>query len=408
MRCRFVAVSLGLIGMLWCAAAFSQASSQPLPQPSLPPPAPTPMAPAPSVAGKAWVLLDHATGRVLAGHNEREPLHPASLTKIMTGYVVAAEVAAGRISEDDRVRISETAWREGGAGTDGSFSALAVNSEVRLGEVLRGLVVQSGNDAAIALAEHVAGSEAAFADLMNRYAAQLGMTESHFVNAHGLTTEGHVMSARDVALLGRAMIAQFPEHYALYSVKEYTYNGIKQYNRNGLLWKDDSVDGIKTGHTSAAGYCLAASAERDGQRLVSVVMGIEGGRSEGFRQREEGNLALLNWGFRSFETHTVYTTDAVVHAPKIWQGAAESIHLGVAQPLRVTIPRGRYGDMKAQMQLPPQLVAPIAQGAEVGRVRLELGDEVIADVALVALQAVPAGGFFKRTMDGFWMWWESD
>ena len=408
MRCRSVAVNLGLIGMLWCAAAWSQAPSPSLPQPTLPPPAPAPMTPAPSVAGEAWVLLDHATGRVLAGHNEREPRPPASLTKIMTGYVVAAEIAAGRVHEDDQVRISENAWREGGAGTDGSFSALVVNSEVRLGDVLRGLVVQSGNDAAIALAEHVAGSEAAFADLMNRYAAQLGMTESHFVNAHGLTADGHVMSARDVALLGRAMIAQFPEHYRLYSVKEYTYNGIKQYNRNGLLWKDDSVDGIKTGHTSAAGYCLAASAEREGQRLISVVMGIQGGRSDGFRLREEGNQSLLNWGFRTFETHTVYAVDAVVHAPTVWQGTADQVNLGVAQPLQVTIPRGRYADLQAKMQLPAQLVAPIEQGAEVGRVTLKLGDELVADVPLVAQQAVPAGGFFKRTMDGFWMWWESD
>lgn len=401
---QFAVIGMMLLG--WGAWA----GAQDLPRPEVPPPPamPTPAAPAPQVAGAAWVLLDHVSGRVLAGHNERDPRDPASLTKIMTSYVVAAELAAGKIAESDEVFISENAWRQGGAGTDGSFSALAVNSKVRLDEVLKGLVVQSGNDAAIALAEHVAGSEAAFAELMNRYAAQLGMQEAHFVNAHGLTAEQHRMSARDVALLGRALIQQFPEHYALYSVKEYTYNGIRQYNRNGLLWKDGSVDGIKTGHTAAAGYCLAASAMRDGQRLISVVMGIEGSRKEGFRQREEGNQALLNWGFRTFETHTVYAADAVVSQPRVWKGDQDSVALGLAEPLRITIPRGRYADLKAQMMLPETLVAPIAQGAEVGRVKLSLDDEVVADLPLLARQAVADGGFLKRTSDGFWMWWESD
>ena len=367
-----------------------------------------PDAPVPTGA-KAWVLMDHASGQVLAGDNIDTPLDPASLTKVMTSYVVAAEMARGKVKAEDMVRISENAWKSGGAGTDGSYSALAVNSEVKLDDVLHGLVIQSGNDAAIALAEHVAGSEAAFVDLMNRYAAQLGMTNSHFENAHGLTAEGHVMTARDIALLSRALISQFPEHYALYSIKEFTYGGIQQWNRNGLLWKDASVDGLKTGHTAAAGYCLAASAKREDQRLISVVLGIDSSnRSEGFRLREEGNLALLNWGFRFFETHRVYEAGARVADQKLWRGEQDTVALGVEQPLLVTLPRGRYGDLKPTMDVPAELVAPIAKGQAIGTVRLSLDGKVVAERPLIALEAVPEGGFFKRMSDDFWKWWESD
>ena len=397
----------------WLAGCFISLSAavgaQPLPTPvPTPVPAATPIPAAPSVAGRAHVLIDAETGQVLAGQNQHEPLDPASLTKVMTGYVVAAEMAAGKIGAEDLVQISENAWRQGGAGTDGSFSALAVNSQVKLDDVLRGLVIQSGNDAAIALAEHTAGTEAAFAELMNAYAAKLGMRDSHFVNAHGLTAEGHRMSAYDVALLGRALIRDFPEHYALYSIKEYTYNGIKQYNRNGLLWKDASVDGLKTGHTSAAGYCLAASAKRGEQRLVSVVMGIQGSRKEGFRQREEGNLALLNWGFRFFETHLIYQAGSTVSDAKVWKGAEESLPLVVAEALKVTLPRGRYDEVKASISLPASVVAPVAAGAELGRLSLEFDGKQIANVPLQAGKAIAEGGFFKRMNDGFWMWWESD
>lgn len=399
-----------LIPVLLAAGALSAQTPTPtpLPTPQPLPQAATPIPPPPSTAGSAHVLLDHETGQVLAEHNAREPLHPASLTKVMTTYVVAAEVAAGKVGLDDEVFISETAWREGGAGTDGSFSGLAVNSRVRLEEVLRGLVIQSGNDAAIALAEHVAGSEAAFAELMNSYALRLGMQDSRFVNAHGLTAEGHRMSALDVALLSRALIRDFPDHYALHAVKEFTYNGIRQFNRNGLLWKDDSVDGIKTGHTAAAGYCLAASAERNGQRLISVVMGVEGNRQQGFRLREEGNLALLNWGFRFFETHTVYTGAEVVATPKLWKGERDSLPLGVAEPLHITLPRGRYAEVKASMHLPAELVAPVAAGQAIGSVRLSLDDKLLAEVPLVAREAVAEGGLLRRLGDSFWMWWERD
>jgi D-alanyl-D-alanine carboxypeptidase (penicillin-binding protein 5/6) len=391
-------------------AAFAQT---PAPVPAAPAPAPaeaapTPDAPVPAQA-KAWILMDHTSGQVLAGENIDQALEPASITKVMTSYVVAAEMAAGKVKATDMVRISENAWRSGGAGTDGSYSALAINSEVKLDDVLHGLVIQSGNDAAIALAEHVAGSEAAFVDLMNRYAQRLGMKNSHFENAHGLSAPGHVMTARDIAILSRALISQFPDHYALYKIKEFTYGGIQQWNRNGLLWKDASVDGLKTGHTSAAGYCLAASAQRGDQRLISVVLGIDTqSKADGFKLREEGNLALLNWGFRFFETHSVYDAGAKVADQKLWRGEVESVPLGVTDALRVTVPRGRYAELKPSMDVPKQLLAPITKGQQIGTLRLSLDGKVVAERPLVALADVAEGGFFSRMNDDFWLWWEGE
>ncbi len=398
-----------VLASLLATVAFAQ-SPAPAPVPAAPAaPAAAPMPSAPVPRGKAWILMDHTSGQVLAGENIDTPLDPASITKVMTSYVVAAEMARGKVKADDMVRISENAWRSGGAGTDGSYSALAVNSEVKLDDILHGLVIQSGNDAAIALAEHVGGSEAAFVDLMNRYAQQLGMTRTNFVNAHGLTAEGHVMTARDIAILSRALISQFPEHYALYKIKEFTYGGIQQWNRNGLLWKDASVDGLKTGHTSAAGYCLAASAKRGDQRLISVVLGIDTtNRTEGFRAREEGNLALLNWGFRFFETHSVYAAGAKVADQTLWRGAAETVALGVAEPLLVTLPRGRYAELQPSMDVPKQLLAPITKGQAIGTLKLSLDGKVVAERPLVALEDVAEGGFFKRMSDDFWLWWESE
>ena len=398
-----------VLASLLATVAFAQ-SPAPAPVPAAPAaPAAAPMPSAPVPRGKAWILMDHTSGQVLAGENIDTPLDPASITKVMTSYVVAAEMARGKVKADDMVRISENAWRSGGAGTDGSYSALAVNSEVKLDDILHGLVIQSGNDAAIALAEHVGGSEAAFVDLMNRYAQQLGMTRTNFVNAHGLTAEGHVMTARDIAILSRALISQFPEHYALYKIKEFTYGGIQQWNRNGLLWKDAIVDGLKPGHTSAAGYCLAASAKRGDQRLISVVLGIDTtNRTEGFRAREEGNLALLNWGFRFFETHSFYAAGAKVADQTLWRGAAETVALGVAEPLLVTLPRGRYAELQPSMDVPKQLLAPITKGQAIGTLKLSLDGKVVAERPLVALEDVAEGGFFKRMSDDFWLWWESE
>lgn len=385
------------------------AQSLPVPAPAAVPAAqPVPPPPTPSGA-KAWLLMDAASGQVLAGENIDDEVEPASITKVMTGYVVASELKHGKIKATDEVAISENAWRQGGAGTDGSFSALAVNSRVPLEDVLKGLVIQSGNDAAIALAEHVAGSEQTFVSLMNQTAQRLGLKHTHFENAHGLSAPGHHSSARDIALLSRALIRDFPDHYALYKVKEYTYNGIRQYNRNNLLWKDPSVDGIKTGHTSAAGYCLAASAKRGDTRLISVVMGIAADRQkDGFKMREDGNLALLNYGFRFFESHQLYAPGAVVASPPLFKGEVEVARLGVARAALVTIPRGAYPRLKAQMNVPKPLLAPIKKGARVGTLSVMLGDQEVLSAPLIALDEYPEAGFMGRMWDSARLWWEKE
>ncbi|KAB7781438.1 MULTISPECIES: D-alanyl-D-alanine carboxypeptidase family protein [Xanthomonas] len=361
-----------------------------------------PPAPKPAVS-KSWVLMDYATGQVLAGENEHERVAPASITKVMTSYVIAAELKLGKITRDDQVMLSERAWREGGAGTDGSYSGFPVNKTARLEDMEKGMAIQSGNDAAIALAEHTAGSEEAFASLMNEYAKKIGMTGSHFVNAHGLSADGHYTTAYDLALLGRAMVRDYPETYAYNKIKEFRVGDITQPNRNLLLWRDPSVDGIKTGHTSEAGYCLLSSAKRGDQRLIAVVMGDS---SE--KQRAEDSLALLNWGFRFFETHSLYEPGKQVAQQRVWKGTEKQVLLGVAQPLLVSVPRGRYNELKPSIEVPKTLEAPIKQGQQIGMVKVSLDGKVVAQAPLVALKAVDEAGFFKRLWDSFWMWWESE
>ena len=362
---------------------------------------PIPAAPAPQTS-KAWLVMDYQTGQILAGENYDVQLEPASITKVMTSYVIAAEIAAGKIHRNDPVLMTEHAWREGGAGTDGSYSGFEVNKTAPLEQMEIGMVVQSGNDAAIALAEHVAGSEAAFAQLMNAYARKIGMTHSHFVNPHGLHADGHVTTAHDLALLGRAMIRDFPDSYAYNKIKEFTVGPITQPNRNLLLWRDASVDGIKTGHTSYAGYCLMASAKRGDQRLITVVLGDS---SENARAVD--SLALLNWGFRFYETHRLYEANRVLASPKVWKGAENLVRVGVATPLLVTAQRGKYGQMKASMELPRSLVAPIAKGQRIGTVKVMLDGKIVAQAPLVALAAIEEAGFFKRLWHDLLMWWES-
>ena len=382
--------------------AFAQA---PTPAPATARPAalsdalPIPDAPAPATS-KAWLVMDYATGQVLAGENVDARVEPASITKVMTSYVIAAEMAAGKIKPTDQVMMSEHAWRSGGAGTDGSYSGFEVNKTAPLVEMEKGMVVQSGNDAAIALAEHVAGSEAAFAQLMNAYARKIGMKDSNFVNPHGLPAEGHLTTARDLAILGRALIRDFPEAYAYNKIKELTVGPITQPNRNLLLWRDPSVDGIKTGHTSSAGYCLMASARRDDQRLITVVMGDT---SE--NQRAVDSQALLNWGFRFYESHKLYDAGKALATPKVWKGAADKVAVGVAQPLLVSTQRGRYDRLKASMELPKSLEAPIAKGQKIGMVKVTLDGKVVAQSPLVALEAVEEGGFFRRLWHALLMWW---
>ena len=360
---------------------------------------PIPPPPAPKTSA-AWVLMDYATGQILAGENYDVRHEPASITKVMTSYVVASEMAAGKVHATDMVMMSEHAWREGGAGTEGSFSGFAVNQTAPLIEMEKGMVVQSGNDAAIALAEHVAGSEDAFASLMNSYAARIGMTGSHFVNPHGLSAEGHYSTAHDLALLGRALIRDFPVAYSYNKIKEFTVGPITQPNRNLLLWRDPSVDGIKTGHTDNAGYCLMASALRGDQRLISVVLGDT---SE--NQRAIDSQALLNWGFRFYETHKLYDAGKQIAKQKVWKGKLGEVQLGLAAPMLISMPRGKYAQLKPAMDVPKTLVAPIAKGQKIGMVKVSLDGKVIAQRPLIALNAVEQGGFFKRLWDEFWMWW---
>jgi serine-type D-Ala-D-Ala carboxypeptidase (penicillin-binding protein 5/6) len=394
---------------LVCAALLggTLAAQTPLPQPS-PQPVPSTLAPVaapapPAAEGTAWLLMDHATGQILAGHNVDGRVEPASITKVMTSYVVSAEIAAGKLQRDAKVRISENAWRGGGAGTDGSTSFLPLGSDQALDDLLHGVIIQSGNDASIALAEHVAGSEAAFAELMNRHATRLGLTGTHFVNAHGLPAEGHYTTARDIANLSRALIRDYPEDYAYYRLKELTINGIRQHNRNTLLWRDESVDGIKTGHTSRAGWCLAASAEREGMRLISVVMG-----SSGEKRRADDSQALLNWGFRFFESHAPYRAGVALAEPPVWKSSVENIGLGLAEDVTVLVPRGAYERLKAELELPRRVIAPVAEGEAVGSLRISLDGEVLVERPLIALVAAPEAGFFGRQWDALRLWWEGE
>lgn len=392
--------------VLSAANAFAQtpaaAVPKPMPQPASPMIA-TPTPPPPTFDAASWVLMDSATGQVLLEGNADARVEPASITKIMTSYVVSAELAHGKIHMDDPVTISENAWRSGGAGTDGSTSFLELNSQVPLKQLLYGMIIQSGNDAAIALAEHTAGSEELFATLMNQYAAQLGMNGTHYVDASGLPNENHYTTAHDVALLSRALIRDFPEEYAIYKIKDFEWNGIKQHNRNTLLWRDSSVDGIKTGHTSTAGYCLATSAMRGDQRLIAVVMGA---KSE--KARADANQELLSYGFRFFESHKLYETSKPLATPQLWKGESPTVALGVTEDVVVTLPRGRYADLKASMDLPSRLIAPLQKGQAVGNLRVQLDGKTLVERPIVVLDEAAEGGFFKRMTDGVMLWFESD
>ena len=344
---------------------------------------------APSIAAESYILMDHDSGKVLAESESNTRLPPASITKLMTSYVVSHELEAGNVKLEDEVLISENAWR-----MIGSRSFIEVNTKVPVEALLRGMIVQSGNDAAVALAEHIAGSEAVFAQMMNQYAQQLGMSDTNFMNSTGLPDPNHYTTARDIAILSSALIRDFPEHYKWYAEKEYTYNGITQHNRNKLLWRDNSVDGLKTGHTEEAGYCLSASAKRDDMRLVAVVLGTS---SENARTQEI--QTLFNYGFRFFETHQLYAAGEKITDSKVWKGAVESVELGLAKGFSVTVPRGQYKDLQAVSNLQQPMIAPIAAGTELGEVEVRLGDEVITTQKLVALNDVEKGSWWRRLID---------
>src|SRR5690554_1141207 len=353
----------------------------------------TPSPTAPSIAGTAHILLDYDSGHILMSENADERLPPASITKLMTSYVVSQEIYDGNINLDDEVLISEKAWR-----MIGSRSFIEVNTKVTVEALLRGMIVQSGNDAAVALAEHVAGSEEVFAQMMNQYAQKLGMVNTNYENATGLPGAEHYTTAHDIAILSAALIRDFPEHYSWYAEKEYTYNGITQHNRNKLLWRDNSVDGLKTGHTEEAGYCLSASAKRDGMRLIAVVMGTA---SENARAQEIQKM--FNFGFRFFETHQLYAADAAITQTKVWKGETDQLNLGLAQPLSITVPRGRYKDLQATTNIQQPVVAPITKGTELGDVEIRLGDEIIAQHKLVAIDDVEQGSWWRRLIDSLLM-----
>ncbi len=354
---------------------------------------------APQVAASAYILVDANSGAVLVEHNADQPLPPASLTKMMTAYVLAGEIEAGRVGKDDMVVVSENAWSQNPVFKGSSLMWIEPGKDVSVEDLERGIIISSGNDATVAVAEHVAGSETAFAGLMNSNARALGMTGSYFLNSHGLPAPEHVVTARDLAILARAMIENYPEHYALYKEREFTYNGIRQYNRNTLLAEDPSVDGLKTGHTEEAGFCLVASAEREGMRLVSVVMGTDSPNA-----RKNASRTLLNYGFRFFETSELFSSGQELDKPRIWKGARDEVSVGVIDATLVTLPRGKQDSIERVIDIRKPLLAPLERGAEVGSVRLMLEGETVYEAPLVALQAVEQGGFFSRLWDSIVMW----
>ena len=349
--------------------------------------------PVPSVAAEGYVLMDYTTGQIIGEKNADMQLAPASLTKIMTVYVIGKELLAGNISIDDQVTVSENAWAK--KFPDSSKMFIEVNTKVSVKELLRGIIVQSGNDACVAMAEHIAGSEAAFASMMNAHAAALGMNASNFVNSHGLHDPDHYTSPRDMATLSKALIAELPDMYAIYSEREFTYNGIKQYNRNSLLWDQSmNVDGIKTGHTSDAGYSLITSAFQDDMRLISVVMGTESERA-----RKVENKKLLRYGFRFYETVTPYSAGESFVSHAIYLGDRDTVDLGINQSTPITIPRGQEKNLQANFELTQRLEAPLAKGQVVGTLSIDLDGEQIAEYPLVTLQAVNEGSWFKKIKD---------
>ena len=349
---------------------------------------------APQLAAKSYVLLDAASGKVLVENNGDQRLPPASLTKLMTAYIATLEIRKGKIGEQDLVPISEHAWRTGGAASGGSTMFLPLNSQASVDDLLHGVIIQSGNDASIALAEYIAGSEDAFADMMNETAARLGMSNSHFMNATGLPHPEHYSSAHDMAILARAIINEDQQHYAIYAQKEFLWNNIKQGNRNLLLWRDKTVDGLKTGPTEEAGYCLVASAVRDGARMITSVFGTV---SESARAAE--TQKLLTYGFRFFETRTFYKQGQELAQAQVWKGTVRQVKAGLGADLSLTLPKGQLEKLQAGMILNPQLSAPIAQGDVIGRVEVKLGDDVVHSADLIALEAVEEGGLFRRLWD---------
>ncbi len=343
----------------------------------------------PQVAARAYIVIDADTGKVIMASREEERFPPASLTKMMTSYILESELTKGNISKSDLVPVSVKAWR-----APGSRMFIQEGTQVLLSDLMKGIVIQSGNDASVAVAEYIAGSEAAFADMMNQHAVQLGMNNSHFMNATGLPAEEHYSSAKDLALLAQAIIQRYPEHYGVYSEKYFTYNKIRQPNRNKLLWRDDSVDGLKTGHTDAAGYCLVASAKRDGMRLITVVMGT---KSEEARAQE--SQKLLAYAFRYFRTHKLYDAGQVLETTKVWAGQQDKLRVGLTDAMAITIPRGESEQLQAVLDLDKVIKAPIQKGQSFGTLKVMLEGKLVAEAPVVALESINEAGFIQRIWD---------
>ena len=357
--------------------------------------------PAPKLPADAYFLMDATTGQVLVDHNGDLSLPPASLTKIMTSYVLAEEVDAGRASLDDMIKVSRNAWSQNPAFRGSSLMWIEPGKPVSLGDLERGVVISSGNDASVAVAEHLAGTESSFVDVMNQLGAELGLDNTVYRNPHGLPHPEHRTTARDLATLSVALINSHPEHYKIYKEQSFTYNGIKQYNRNSLLRSDASVDGLKTGYTSEAGYGLVASAQREDMRLVSVVLG-----SASKRTRASENSSLLNYGFRFFQNLRPLSAEVTLVEPRVWKGATESLHAGVLESVVLTVPRERTA-VDITLMVNDQLEAPLSRGDVIGNVQVVRGGEVLFETPLLVLEDVPSGGFFKRLMDALILWFQN-
>jgi D-alanyl-D-alanine carboxypeptidase (penicillin-binding protein 5/6) len=369
-----------LIVLCTLSAAFAHAA--PVPKP-------------PKVDARAWILVDYASNRVLAAEQPDERMEPASLTKLMTAYLAFQAIAAGRLALDEEIPISESAWK-----SEGSRSFVQVGTRVPVEVLLKGMIVQSGNDATIAIAERLGGTETAFVEMMNAAAERLGMKGTHYDNSSGLPGPTQYTTARDIATLSRAMIREYPQYYAWYSIREFTWNGIRQQNRNGLLARDPTVDGIKTGHTETAGYCLAASAKRGEMRLISVVFD-----TASMKAREDASAALLNYGFTFYETVKVKGRGETVLAPRVYKGTVENVAIGPAADLFVTVPRGEAAAVKSRASAIEPLIAPLAANRPAGEIVVSVGPDVVAKYPLFPLEAVPEGGWWSQITDTVALWW---
>ena len=382
-----------LRSFLACVTLAAFSTVQCLAQSPAPPSALT-IPTAPQVDARAYIVVDYRTDKILAAKDAAARMEPASLTKLMTAYIVFQELAAGKLKLDEQVTVSEHAWR-----SEGSRTFIELGKPVSVQDLILGMIVQSGNDATIALAERIAGTEETFAQLMNANAKRLGMVNSHFENSSGLPSPQHYTTARDLSLLANAIIREYPQDYKWFSVREFEHNGIKQQNRNGLLEKDPTVDGLKTGHTDSAGFCLVTSALRDGMRLVSVVMG-----STSMKARENASASLLGYGFTFYDTKLAVKGGTVLATTRVWKGQKDSADLGIKDDLYVTVPRGDADNIKTATDVQPRIIAPLTLDQTLGGVRVFVGNQTLATLPLHPLKEVPAGGWWRRLIDTIRLW----